>query len=246
VQLRSQQADWDHLAELDPYWAILSDSNKRFGGWDRGEFLESGKAPVRALMEKAAVLGHPVRRHAALDFGCGVGRLTRALAEHFEQCVGVDISEQMITEARRLNADIPNCTFTVNVEDSLPYGNGEFDLVFTKLVLQHLPHREAILSYIAELSRALAPGGLLVAQVPNYLELRRRLQVRRRVYRMFRRFGLPPRLLYSTLGLHPIPMNSAPAGKVRQVLERTGGHLLRVESERAAPGVESATYYASR
>lgn len=246
MQLRSQQTDWDHLAELDPYWAILSDSSKRFGEWDRGEFFESGKAPIHALMEKAADLGHPVGRGTALDFGCGVGRLTRALAEHFDQCVGVDISEQMISEARRLNSDVSNCTFTVNVEDSLPYGDGEFDLVYTKLVLQHLPHRAAILSYMAELSRALAPGGLLVAQLPSSLGLRRRLQIRRRVYGMLRRFGLPPRLLYFTLRLHPIPMNSARVGEVRRVLERTGGHLLRVESERAARGVESATYYASR
>lgn len=52
-------------------------------------------------MECAATLGHPRERGVALDFGCGVGRLTRALAAFFDRATGVDISSSMIEEAKK-------------------------------------------------------------------------------------------------------------------------------------------------
>ena len=44
--------------------------------------------------------GSPAARRSALDFGCGIGRLSQALAEHFDQVYGVDISPKMIELAR--------------------------------------------------------------------------------------------------------------------------------------------------
>ena len=42
VQLEQQAQDWNELAELDPYWAILTASGKRFGGWNTDEFFATG------------------------------------------------------------------------------------------------------------------------------------------------------------------------------------------------------------
>ena len=50
-------------------------------------------------------LGVTVSRGRALDFGCGAGRLTRALAARFESVVGVDVADAMLDKARALNAD---------------------------------------------------------------------------------------------------------------------------------------------
>ena len=50
-----------------------------------------------------AARGLPRARALALDFGCGAGRLSRALAAHFEHVVGVDVSASMIETARALN-----------------------------------------------------------------------------------------------------------------------------------------------
>jgi tRNA/tmRNA/rRNA uracil-C5-methylase (TrmA/RlmC/RlmD family) len=100
VQLEQQAQDWNELAELDPYWAILTASGKRFGGWNSDEFFATGPPQADALMNRAAELGHPQERRRALDFGCGLGRVTRALADRFEECVGVDISENMIRHAQ--------------------------------------------------------------------------------------------------------------------------------------------------
>src|SRR5438445_9101994 len=67
-RLRDSQRLWDRHAAADPLWAVLSD-------------------PATLLYELGCLI--EVRREAALDFGCGVGRLTQALAPHFARVVGV-------------------------------------------------------------------------------------------------------------------------------------------------------------
>src|SRR4051794_40578916 len=108
MQLPHQTRDWQELAELDPLWAIASSPDKRFGGWERDEFLASGERDVAQILARAEELGRPARRETALDFGCGVGRTARALASRFASVVGVDIAPAMIERGRGLNADTDN------------------------------------------------------------------------------------------------------------------------------------------
>jgi hypothetical protein len=86
--------DWDDLAELDPYWAVLSDRERRFARWNKEEFFATGEHAVEAVMREAQGLRIPEGKASALDFGCGLGRLSRPLAKHFEprRC-GVPTSE---------------------------------------------------------------------------------------------------------------------------------------------------------
>jgi ubiquinone/menaquinone biosynthesis C-methylase UbiE len=66
-------------------------------------------------------LGHPMQRESALDFGCGVGRLTRALSRYFNQSYGIDISASMIKKAQELNQSYPNCQFIFNDKADLRF-----------------------------------------------------------------------------------------------------------------------------
>ena len=81
MSLAAQRRDWDELAELDPYWAICTTPGKRFGGWDTDEFFATGEREIGAVLAEAEPLGVPGARGEALDFGCGLGRLTRAQTE---------------------------------------------------------------------------------------------------------------------------------------------------------------------
>jgi len=78
------QRDWDDLAVLDPLWAIASRPGSRHGRWDDDEFMAGGRRKVAAIMRTLHGLDAPIDRRRALDFGCGVGRLTLPLAGHFE------------------------------------------------------------------------------------------------------------------------------------------------------------------
>src|ERR1700761_6015576 len=112
---------WCVLGEQDPLWAILSSPDKRGGRWDIDEFFAFGEQEIDAIQSQCAALGRPDAHAVALDFGCGVGRLSRALSKHYAQVIGVDIASSMIERARELNADRPNIRFVENGEADLRF-----------------------------------------------------------------------------------------------------------------------------
>ena len=241
------QRDWNELAEMDPLWAILSAPGKRYGKWDVAEFLESGEREIEDALEHGRRLGFPQSFDSALDFGCGVGRLTRALAGRFQTSVGVDVSPVMIEQAHRLNADRPACSFVLNTTDDLAFASdGAFDLVYCNIVLQHLPSHSTMERYIREFVRVVRPGGLLVFQLPSHIPLRHRLQLRRRLYAAFRALRVSNRILYERLGLYPIRMGSLPETNVVRLLEGGGAKVLEVERNVADGGIDDRRYWITR
>ena len=244
--------DWEALGALDPLYAILGAADARHGQWDLDEFFATGERDVARLLETCRLLDLPRERRASLELGCGVGRLTRALAPHFDRCVGVDISQAMIDRAAAMNAEAVNCLWVHNAAADLAIlGDERFDLVFSHLVLQHVPTKDAILTYVGELTRVLAPGGLLAIQLPASMPLRRRVQPRRRLYGALRGAGLPDDLLYRRLGLNPIRMNWVPRTQVLSRLDSAGARVVGVEhgwlGDRAsAAGEVNLTYLATR
>lgn len=48
---------WEDLAEMDLFWAILTDLLRRFGKWDPEEFFRAGECEVQELMRFAKKLG---------------------------------------------------------------------------------------------------------------------------------------------------------------------------------------------
>jgi ubiquinone/menaquinone biosynthesis C-methylase UbiE len=168
--LKELQRNWDGLAQADPLWAICTDPAKRNNQWTTGEFFDTGRKEIEAVLAYAAGIGICIDQTSpALDFGCGVGRLTRALGKYFSDCVGVDISPTMITQARELNRDLPKCRFLLNEDiqlQSLP--DNYFGFIYSSLVLQHIA-QPCSSQYIGELVRVLKPGGTLIFQVPERL-----------------------------------------------------------------------------
>lgn len=243
MNLQRHRQDWEDLGRVDPLWAIHTDPSRRYGKWDLAEFYATGERDVAEVMATAHRLGLPAARGSALDFGCGVGRLTRALAGHFRESVGVDISAAMIEQARELNRDVPGCRFVLNTEDRLPtFADETFDLVYTKWVLQHLPSRSLFEGYLRELVRVLRRDGLLVLQVRTGLTLKARLQLGRRLYAALRVVGLGEDLLYHRLGLNPIRMMVVREEDVTDLLAAQGARVVEVERYRVRSGSGSVLF----
>lgn len=168
VRLRTLKRNWERLGRRDPFWAALTDPVKRETGWDPEQFYRSGAAEIEALLQQAQQLGISVSRRRALDFGCGAGRLTQALANHFDRCDGVDISKTTLRMARRHNQQPERCFYHLNVTSDLRlFADASFSFACSTLVLQHIEPRDSK-RYLRDLLRVLAPGGLLVFQLPSH------------------------------------------------------------------------------
>ena len=167
MELKELQKHWNAFGERDPLWAILATPGKRFGRWDVDEFFRTGEVQIDGLMDEIAEAVFPIGRSKALDFGSGVGRLTQALAKHFDECVGIDIAPSMIEQARAYNRHGDRVSYLLNEADDLrAFADDTFDLIFTTMVLQHMQPK-FILAYVAEFVRVIAPGGLAVFHIPH-------------------------------------------------------------------------------
>jgi SAM-dependent methyltransferase len=233
--------EWDALARLDPLWAILSRPEARDGGWSVAEFFATGETEIDAVFSHAEA--RPAHWRVAIDFGCGVGRLTRALGERFGRCHGVDASAEMIAQARRLNADRPNCSF--EVADLSGVESGSADFVYSSFVLQHLRSNREIETALGEFLRVVAPGGRVVFQLPERLSFRRRLQPRRRLFALLSRLGASERWLYTRARLHPVSLRGLDEERVRAVVSAARGTVLRCERVDPAADLGGVRYYAT-
>lgn len=167
MDLKDVQANWNRFGETDPFWAVLAWPGMEAGRWDVDAFFATGREEISDVMAYLDELGVPLEHGIALDFGCGVGRLTQALAHYFDQVHGVDISETMIDLAQRLNRFGERCHYHLNLRDDLSlFADDTFDFVYSNITLQHMPPRYAR-RYICEFLRVLKPTGIAVFQIPS-------------------------------------------------------------------------------
>lgn len=230
MSLDDVRRDWTTLGEQDPLWAVYVAPGKKDGGWDVDQFFATGEQEVTSSLAHAAALGLSPRTGTALDFGCGVGRLSAALSKVFDAVVSVDIAATMIAEAKRLGRCGDNVSFVLNEKPDLSFQpTGSVDLVYSSLVLQHLP-AELAAGYLAEMGRVLAPGGAAIVQVAT----RATPSLKGQLFRL-----LPPGVvgvLQKTFLKYPAPMlmTAMPRPDVDRALAGSG---LRV-----ADAVEETVY----
>ncbi|OHB44433.1 MAG: hypothetical protein A2Y13_08520 [Planctomycetes bacterium GWC2_45_44] len=167
MYLKDLGKNWDRLGKEDPFWAIATDPKKRNGGWDVEEFFKTGVKEIADIMQYIDKIHINIKKRKVLDFGCGAGRLTQALAQYFDEVVGVDISPSMISLANEYNVHKNNCEYRLNTASDLKlFNDNYFDFIYSNIVLQHIPPKYSE-KYIKEFLRILVPGGLLIFQLPS-------------------------------------------------------------------------------
>jgi SAM-dependent methyltransferase len=161
--------DWERFASKDPLWAVLSAPHKKGRRWAAEEFFLTGRHEVDAVLTAVRRVRPGLATGRALDFGCGVGRLTQGLADHFETVVGVDIAQSMLRTAEKHNRHGDRVRYVHNTRPDLSlFESGGFDFVLSLITLQHIAPAFSR-AYIAEFVRLLSADGVAYFQVPYHV-----------------------------------------------------------------------------
>jgi SAM-dependent methyltransferase len=165
----STDQEWVKWGRQDPYFAVITDEKYRSNKLTeaaRQEFFNSGRYHVNYVLDHCRRLIDPAfAPSSALDFGCGVGRITLPLAEQVATVVGVDVSPDMLAEARR-NCEQFGLTQVelLPSDDTLSAVQGGFDLVHSCITFQHIDMARGRRLF-ARLIELIAPGGLGAIQI---------------------------------------------------------------------------------
>ena len=188
-ELEGERARWERLAR-DPYYAVLNEEGfrqDRVADDTKARFDHSGERDVaETLAEIRRVIDPAFHPSWALDFGCGVGRLTIPLARECDHITGVDISHTMIDEARRNCETRRVSNVTLLTSDAFfaePMSAAPtLDFVHSYIVFQHIPPRAGL--WLADaLVRRLGSGGIGAL---HFTYARRASRTRRIVHRLRR------------------------------------------------------------
>jgi SAM-dependent methyltransferase len=157
--LERMRADWNYRAGEDANYYVAFGRREQ----EDAEFFATAAGVVNGLeMDLARFPG----RDAALEIGCGPGRLMRPLSRHFKEIHGVDISDAMIALARERLRHTPNAfPHHSSGSDLKLFPDEKFDYVYSYAVFQHIPSAEVVFQYLREARRVLKTGGILRCQI---------------------------------------------------------------------------------
>ena len=169
--------EWVKWGQQDPYFAVITNDKFRTAKLNdvaRQEFFDSGRHHVNYLLDACRQLAGPQFTPArVLDFGCGVGRVALPLAEQVGTVLGLDVSPDMLAEARR-NADkmgLRNTEFLLSGDDlsGLP---GSFDLVHSCITFQHIdvPRGRLLFGQLIGLLVSGGVGAIQITYAKTYFE----------------------------------------------------------------------------
>jgi SAM-dependent methyltransferase len=174
IDLEKMRLDWDQRALENARHYVANGQEQ----WSDEEYFRSGEINVEreVLTDMGNVCqGEDPQQMRVIEIGCGTGRITRALAKVFGEVYAVDISGEMIRQARLALRDFPGARVFQNNGRDLSVLREALDgklvdFAFSYIVFQHIPSRDVIENYVREVCGLLKPGGLFKFQVQGFID----------------------------------------------------------------------------
>jgi len=166
------QRQWQKLGATEPFWSVLTSADFKRENFERHaqEFYDSGRAAASLVDTFANRNRVDILSGTCLELGCGVGRVTRFLADRFEKVIAVDVSDGNLGHCRDyLRRSGVNNVETILLKSprdltELP----QFDFLFSTIVLQHNspPVQRFMLD---QLLGKISAGGSCLFQLPTHV-----------------------------------------------------------------------------
>lgn len=224
---------WDERAREDALFFV--DNRLRYGAPDEDWFWEQGRRDLEGTLARLGVAVSA--EDVVVDLGCGVGRLTRALAASAAHVHAIDPSAEMLDRARDALAGAAHVTFHHGDGTTLrPIADASADACVSFVVFQHIPDPAVTLGYVREIGRVLRPGGWAAFQVsddPGVHRPRRRGVLDRLRLRRGPRGQDHPAWLGSAVDVAALRRTAAEAGLRIERLEGEGTQYCVVLARRA-------------
>lgn len=168
-QLELMRRDWDRRAQENARYYV--DTSRK--DWTDDTFFASGQQAINEdiLTDMVNICqDKDPKSMRIIEIGCGAGRLTQALSKVFGEVHAVDVSGEMVAQAKAALADRPGVhIYQNNGCDLSVLPELQYDFAYSAIVFQHIPSRDIIETYVREVNRLLKPGALFKFQVQGYL-----------------------------------------------------------------------------
>lgn len=227
-------AQWHYLGETEPHWSVITSQSylqEHLGeGENHAAFYASGVAELKVFdvaLARAGLSG--LVFGTCFELGCGLGRVTAALAARCQHVVGIDISANHLGLAKQYaqSQGLSNVHWhhSTSVDEVAPVGG--FDLLYSRIVLQHNPP-PVMLHLLNRLLGQMNPGGVAYFQLPTYCN----------------RYSFRIDSYLATDNMTNMEMHYLPQSALFEVLARNSCQLLELREDDAiglAPNVVSNT-----
>lgn len=161
--------EWRFWGQHDPMWAVATWKGREHNGpnpWTIEDFRASGRSDCSDIMRQWNHYGR-IDGGVCIEIGCGSGRLTSALLDHFDRVLGIDVSPDQIELAKRVLGDSASRVDFSLVESPVIDAPPESSSAMVSThVFQHLSEYSGIVAYLRATYRALEPGASICFQTP--------------------------------------------------------------------------------
>jgi len=157
-----QKFKWDVLAKKNANYFVYSTPNAN----NEKAYQQSGKDAVKELIleDETLLSGRKPQDISILEIGCGNGRMTEFIADHFKRVYALDISNEMVCKAQDRIGRKKKITWIVGNGSTYPLDNEFIDIVFSWIVFQHFANKAMVESNLKEVYRVLKRNGIAKIQ----------------------------------------------------------------------------------
>jgi len=169
AKVRGQYAK---VGPTEPHFSVPVGSPEALDSVDTNisQFWATGHVQAQDLLQSLKCFGlTELKNKTAVEFGCGIGRLSLGLASKFKQLHSYDVSDSQITLAKKASVDagVHNCEF--HLSSGNPFAALEHtDFFYSKNTFEHYPP-PIIHQFIRNALRSLKADGLALFQVPTFI-----------------------------------------------------------------------------